>query len=321
MKQSYIYNRKIRTLFLSLILCAFYYIVLPNAVHAQSPGNALIRISPLIIPISLSPGSAITQDITIENLTADPMPATATVENFEETDDTGTLLPQPPDMTGGMASWISFESPDLLLAPNGKSTLKVRINVPSTVPLGGYYTMVYITPSLIVRDTQGPRIIPKIGVLFLSSIGVPPEDIRKPRATITGFSILPFITQQNPLTVSLRANNISLSHISAKPVLTITPLWGSDQQIPLQEKIIFPGKSRFWKNQIVIAQQNRIFYTAQLRFSTGEGQIISRKTIFLFFPWQPMAAIISMLITGLLFFRGRKRIYLAFLELIGKSEE
>ncbi len=320
MKHPYIYNKKLIriSILLGVALLLFFS---PKYAHAQTPANALIRISPLIIPISLSPGSTVTQDITIENLTTDPMPATATVENFEETDDTGTLMPQPPDMTGGMASWISFESPDLLLAPKGKSTLKVHITVPSTVPLGGYYTMVYITPSLIVRDTQAPRIIPKIGVLFLSSIGVPPEDIKKPRATISGFSVLPFISQQNPLTVSLRANNVSLSHISAKPVLTITPLWGPIQHIQLPEKIIFPGKSRFWKDQIVISEPNRIFYSAELHLSTGEGQIISKKTVFLFFPWQPVFGVISILITGLLLVKSRKRIRAAFLELMGKTTE
>lgn len=303
------------------ILCVLSYIVTPNTVNAQSPENTLIRISPLIIPITLSPGAVVTQDITIENLTDNPMPATATVENFEETDDTGMLIPQPPTMQGGMASWIRFDSPDILLPPQGKSTLQVRITVPPTVPLGGYYTMVYITPSLIVKNTQAPRIIPKIGVLFLSSIGVPPEDLKKPRADVSLFTVKPLVSQNNPVTATIRAENISLSHITAKPILTITPLWGSSQQVILHEKLIFPGKSRIWNESVSIAAPNRILYTAELHFSTGEGQSIESRTVFIFFPWQQFAGIISIGITGLLILRNRKRIRLAFLELIGMSEE
>lgn len=297
---------------LLLMLC-------PPPVVAQSAGTGIIRISPLIIPVSLSPGTAVTQEVTIENLTDTPLPAQLSVENFSEDESSGRPVQQAQDMPGGMAGWITFPSPDLLLPPRGSTTVTATITVPAQIPLGGYYAMMYVTPSLPVATGAAPRIIPKLGILILGSIGVPPQDLRSPRATVSRFEIVPRLNQTNPVRTVIRATNTSLSHITAKPILTLTPLWGSVQRIMLPEKVVFPGKSRSWEESISVATPNRILYRAELQLSTGGGQTVTERTVFFFFPWQTPAALLSLILTVGILFRARRRIGNAMRELTSRE--
>src|SRR4030042_39364 len=115
-----------------------------GTVFAAEPAVAqILRVSPAILPITLIPGKTLNLTLTIENLTANPIPLKAEVESFESADEEGGYTFTVSQSQ--LVSWITVDRPDMIVDPGLKREIAVTVKVPPQVAVGGYYAGIFLT--------------------------------------------------------------------------------------------------------------------------------------------------------------------------------
>lgn len=249
-------------------------------VHAQ---EQKLKVSPVIINVTLSPGKVHEHEVTIENLSAAPLPLRATLSDFLSGGEEGGYIFEE-TRTNPLLSWIKLNETEFILSPKEKKTLQMTITTPNAIPVGGYYGVLFFEPVQQGDQVSVTKINSKIGVLMLANIGV--ADPNTKRAEILAFET-DFINTDGTVPFLLRVKNIALNFFSAKPKLTITPMidWkGQTKEIELEEKIIFPGNVRRWTEERTIQDLTPNVYKAQIVVSTGNGQTVQDEHYFIVFP-------------------------------------
>ncbi len=264
-----------------------------------------LRVSPVIMNLSLSPDKTIQQEVTIENLSSSPMPLRASFNDFITSGEEGGYIFEE-SKTNPLLSWVSLSENEFILGPKEKKTLQMAIQTPKSIPVGGYYGVLFFEPVLVNAPTDATRVNAKVGILMLANIGVPDPNAKK--AEILDFS-LPYWNQEGTVPLLLRVKNIALNFFSAKPDLTVEPLIPatSKQKIELEEKIIFPGGVRRWTEEAKIQGLSPNIYRAALTVSTGNGQTITDERYFIVFPFAHAFGLVLVLIFLLFIILKRKR--------------
>ena len=250
-----------------------------------------LRVSPVIINVSLLPGQTYNHDVTIENLTNTPLPLRATLNDFLTGSEDGGYVFED-SKTNPLLSWIKLSDTDFLLNPKEKKIVHMTITTPKTIPLGGYYGMLFFQPVLQNTTTNATQVSAKIGVLMLANVGV--QDPKAKKEQILTFSTGHF-HQDGTLPLLLRVKNISLNFFTAKATLTIKPLISfhqKEQTAQLEDKIIFPGAIRRWTEDNVMQNLSPNLYKATIAVSSGNGQYESQDTYFVIFPLQYVLSIV-----------------------------
>jgi hypothetical protein len=267
---------------LSFFLVLFTFHFSPFTSFAYAAPQTL-RVSPVIINVSLSPGKTYSNEVTIENLTNSPLPLRATLNDFMTSSEEGGYIFEN-TKNNPILSWIKLSDTDFLLNPKEKKTIQMTITTPSKIPLGGYYGVLFFEPVLKNTPTNTTQVSAKIGVLMLANVGV--VDPKAKKAEILTFTTGQF-HEDGTLPLLLRVKNVSLNFFTAKPSLLVTPLlpFGqATQTVPLEDKIIFPGSVRRWTADAITQTLTPNTYKAVINVSSGNGQIVSRENYFVVFP-------------------------------------
>jgi len=296
-------------------LLGILFIFLPN-VHALSLDNQeyTIRVSPLIIPLSLSPQKTIKHEILIENLSNKPYPIRINFSDFISTEDGGYVFPE--KNTSPLLSWISAKPTEFILSPKAKQKILLTITTPKNIPFGGYYGMLFFEPVLPISNTQSTQIISRVGVLLLGNVGVVDEKAQK--AQILTFR-LPYLIFDPKTTLLFRVKNISLHHFTGKPILSLSPLFGEKTKQFLEEKIVFPGKIRRWEIPIEISKYPLNFVKVKLDLSTGGGNIVTAQSFVVVFPFTTLLIITIIFLLAFLALKRRHQLIKALHILISKN--
>jgi hypothetical protein len=275
-----------------------------------------LKISPVIINIDLSPGKTTSQEATIENMSNTPLPLTANLTDFitsgEEGGYTFTDSKQNP-----LLQWISLDQNNFILGPKEKKKIFITIKTPQTIPMGGYYGVLFFEPVLLNTPNASTQISSKVGMLMLANIGVPDPKAR--RADILTFTPEQ-ISQDGSVPFVLRVKNIALNFFTAKPILTVTPLFSVHPDVKpvyLEEKILFPGKIRRWTQDNTIQNLSPNIYKAHLVVAAGNGQSETQDKYFIVFPYMPALIIFAAIIIIVFLLMKRKRLKTAFAALSG----
>jgi hypothetical protein len=291
-----------KKLLLILLVTIFYLNPKPALAAEQS-----LRVSPVIINITLSPGKTYTHEVTVENLTNTPLPLRASLNDFLTSGEEGGFVFEE-TQTNPLLSWIKLNETQFILNPKEKRTLQMTITTPRSIPLGGYYGVLFFEPVTQNPSLQATRVSSKIGVLMLANVGV--TDPNATKAEIVDFST-DLVDKDGSLPLMLRAKNISLNFFTAKPILTISPLiqiGNQSKEIILEDKIIFPGQIRRWTEQTSIEDLSPNIYKAHMAVATGNGQSVSTERYFLVFPFTKTLLVIGALILILFFIIKRNRL-------------
>jgi len=252
---------------------------------ADTSASQIFRVSPIIITIPLSPNKTTTETVTIENLTTNPLPLQTNLNDFETTGEEGGYV-FPETRTNPLLSWITLNETTVILGPKEKKKIFLTIKTPQAIPLGGYYGMLFFEPVISTPQQNVTYVIPKVGILLLGSIGV--LDPKAKNAEIVSFST-GLLHQTNQFPLLLRVKNISLHYLTAKPILTITPLLSFSQQISqvstLEDKLVFQGKIRRWEQIIQLENNFPNIYKVHLTLSSGNGNVIKEERYLVVFPF------------------------------------
>ncbi|MBI3577187.1 hypothetical protein HY086_04075 [Candidatus Gottesmanbacteria bacterium] len=262
-----------------LSLCFFSFLLFqPVAKAAPSPAPTMLRVSPIILPIRLAPGSIQKTNIRLTNLLSVPLPVAATIEGFDAADEEGAVeIHSPQAHVSPLVDWMSLDQSDQILPAGASRDIAVTITVPKSVPLGGYYAVIFFTPKLPTGNISA-----KIGVIALANIGVGLDPTH--HVDIVSFGFGKSVYEKGPVDLTLRVHNTSLNYFSVKPTLTIAPLFGNTQTIQLEEKTILPGKIRRWHRSLNLGPLTHGLYWVSLRLSLENGQEVVAKTSFIGFP-------------------------------------
>lgn len=296
-------------IFFSIIL-----IIFSKSVFAQEKQAQIFRVSPVILNISLSPGSLYHYQISAENLLSIPLPLQASLENFDSNGEDGGYLLDPKN-NSPLLNWITIENPQLILNPKTKENINLTVRIPSQIPIGGYFGLLFLQP-LIPPQTKeyATSVTPKIGVLILANIGVN----EKPKASINEFNFDKWVYEKGPVNILLRIQNRSLNFFSAKPVLYITPLFGQEKRYDIEEKFIFPGKIRRWQNQIDFIDYRHLLYKIRLVVDLGNDITIQKTTYILAFPMSKVLIGTAIILIIIFIIKKRPRLQKALKILVGR---
>jgi hypothetical protein len=282
---------------LALIILSF-----PVSVNAQEKPTVkqMIRVSPVILKIKLEPGTTQNYQIKVENLLDTPIPLKATVEGFDASDEEYGVTIAEQTLSSPLMNWISIDEKDAILPAKTARDFNIKIAVPDKVPIGGYYAMIFFTPIF-----PGVPVGSKIGVLALANIGVQEQ---KNQAEIATFNFDNALYEKGPIQTTIRVKNTSLNYFTAKPTLTIKPLFGQDLTFELEEKTILPGKIRRWQKTFDLSNLYGGIYTAKLAVSLENGDYIYSTIHFIGFPVKKLGAVLLFLIVSSYLLIHRKRV-------------
>lgn len=277
----------------------------PHILYAQPPRDAgySLRVSPLILPLSLSPQQIVKQEITVENLSDKPYPIRINGSDFVSTEDGGYIFSE--KNTSSLLSWISANPKEFIIPPKAKQKVLLTISTPKNIPFGGYYGMLFLEPVLPLSSTTSTQVVSRVGVLLLGSVGVVDEKVQK--AQMVTFR-LPHFVLKPQTTLLFRVKNISLHHFTAKPILYLSPLFGEDTKQFLEEKIVFPGKIRRWEIPIQISQYPINFVKVKMDVASGGGNNISTGSFVIVFPFFRLLLGITCLFLAFLGLKKRRQL-------------
>lgn len=263
-----------------IIIYSLFSILTPPKAEAA---KQTLRVSPVIMNLSLSPGKTLEQEVTIENLTTTPLPLRASLTDFVTGGEEGGYVFEN-TKTNPLLKWITLSDDTFILAPNEKKTLTMTVQMPKSIPVGGYYGLLFFEPVLQGITNPQTQVSTKVGVLLLGNLGVPSNG---KRADILTFNPVQ-LSQDGTVPFLLRVQNISLNFFTAKPILKITPvlpLGNANTPIYLEEKLIFPDNIRRWTEDEAVTNLSPNLYKMQLAVSTGNGEQEFTERYVIVFPW------------------------------------
>ncbi len=296
------------------VITVITFIVSLKPTHAQTrPAKPMIRVSPVILNISLIPGKIYTYQIEAENLLDIPLPLRASLDNFESQDEEGGFKLDSGQGPSPFLSWITIGQNEMIIPAKTKKLIALTIHIPNKVPVGGYYGVLFLEPVLPLTSGYANIVQSRIGVIMLANIGV--QSGTGEKGEITNFSFAKNFVQKEPVQMNLRVKNISLNHFSAKPFIFVESFGQPTRRTEIEEKIILPGKIRKWNNLIALPSYSRGLYKITARVSTGNGQQIEKTTFVIAFPITRVVVTIFLFSLIFILIRKRKKLKKALIQL------
>ena len=307
------FNNKLITSIYIVILVFVSFMLLPRSTFAQ---EKMIRVTPVILNLELKKGQEQTYEVKIENLLSAPMGIETNIESLDASDEETGIRFDLPKQNESFVSWITTSEKDLIIPENGKKNIEIKIKVPKNIKEGGYQGVLFLTPFITKPlDNLSPTVTSRVGILILANIGTPKAAPAKDKARIVEFSFKQ-VFDKGPADLILRVKNIFPFIIPSKAEVLITPLFGKQQIVELEDKRILPGKIRKWQKDIAL---NPGFYKAQAALSLYQGQLLFKDTYFLVLPVKGISMYLILVPFILVIFLIRKRLKKAFLVLVQKS--
>lgn len=285
---------------------------IPPSLYASSPATdmqdlplQMIQIEPVLSDIHLVPGKDTTVIFRIKNLSTKPLGIHADISNVIDPSTTQGQNISP------LVSWSTLVASDNVLDPLSEKTFSLRIHPPSNAQNGGYAEMVFFTPFVSNNLKKGtPIILSRIGSLILATIGKLNYSDLLNKVHITSFKPQTIFNDRSPVKFDFSINNTYFTYFTAKPFVTITPLFGKPQTVVYDEHHILPNKTRKWQEELTLPHL-RFLNFAHLAVSIGEGKQLYADTYFFIIPFKILflaIGIIFDIICILLIFFNRKRI-------------
>ncbi len=293
-------------------------------VGAQSPSGSGLSITPTLTEFTLNPGQADKLDITLKNITVNPLIAQASINDFESDNVTGNpkLLSSTAQPTPNSIRNFVVGLDNVPLAINEQKTVSVAVQIPKGTPAGAYFGVIrYRANPAIQGAAPAPgevSLSASVGTIVLITV---PGQIKE-QVQLTGLHIYSgpkntprestiFFSQPNRAGVEVK----NLGNGFAKPygTIEISRTFGSKvYSYQLNgEKVkanVLPNSSRTFVNPIFnIKSPGRYTLTANVSYGNGSDVLVLSKSFWYIPVWLLfiLAAIVVVLI-GLVFFTRRR---------------
>ena len=258
-----------------LLLCSISLMfIFISGVQAENV-SPRIGVSPHTFEVDFLPGESITKEIKVTNKSETAFPILVRVVDFTAKDETGGTsfdeVSEDPSISS--RQWFEIEDPNFILDAGETEKVNFTISVPENAEPGGHYAVMFFEPQLpsFYFEENKPRVVPVIGVLFLSSVKtfilepevkeklevveftVPEEERLVALENLTSAFIGGIvqaaskvtITKKSPSSFILRIQNNDIYHIKPLGKVLILNIFGKkvgEAEVP--QTTILPGRIR-----------------------------------------------------------------------------
>jgi hypothetical protein len=203
-------------------------------------GAATLSVSPAIIDDTVNPGTSLTTQVTLFNVSSVALAIHASV---------GSLVPdQPVDPSYKQAydasSWFKLSTPDFLLAPNQHQLEDVTISIPASAEPGGHYATIYFESFSAEQqsDVASTSINPRVGVLSLLTVRGNVDEHAVPNGPI---QVQGFQAEAGPTSFSLSLKNDGNVHLLPYGNVVVRNIFGKKvKTLPMPLGTLLPGTTR-----------------------------------------------------------------------------
>jgi hypothetical protein len=222
-----------------LVLVIPVVLFLTLSAHAQQPASfprQYLRVSPIISELKITPGRQTSFNLTIENLSESPLGIHAELSNLLDAESENT-----PEETSPLISWTRLSENDFIVDAKGERTIRVNINPPKDMKEGGYYEVIYFTPFVSGQNQrEKPVILSRIGALIFATHGELDYRNLREKVSVASFKPEEFIISKPEVLLDLKVKNNYFTHFTAKPVITVTRIFGEVRGLKLRKSVYFP---------------------------------------------------------------------------------
>ncbi len=283
--------------------------------HAQQAGQLSLGVAPAITELVLEPGQPKSITITVDNLTNEPLPITATATSltpFEQVADKDRAI-------FDASKWIRVTEPDFILQAHQKKQVAITVTPPLNAEPGGHYATLFFQPlePERPRDDNAAYVGAKVGVLGLFIIN---GDLQE-RMSIHSLNAHT-LNQDGPVEFELQLQNTGNVHSIPTGQIKIVDIFGNIvETVPIPLTIVLPKTTKnvplTWDNKKRLG-----YYTAQLEIRYGEQKTsLVQTTSLLILPWlNTIGLVIVVGASGFTVWRARGRWGKAFRALSGTDK-
>lgn len=303
--------RPLRSHIIFIIIISFITVIGATHTSAQTPPAGGLSVTPPTFELTGNPGTPITNTIRIENTNDYPVDIAVDRRNFTAIGEEGAVGITEEETSFSLASWITVEPEETRIPAKSTRTFKFTIEVPLQAEPGGHFgSLIFRTIPREKVDGSGATLAQEIGSLILLKISG--DTIEE--ATIESFTPQQSFYEYGPVVLEARVKNTGNIHVKPSGTISITNMFGQKvASVTLDSKNVLPGAVRklesTWDTKWRLGR-----YTATLVMIYGSDQV-QRAVVsnFIVFPYRAAGvAAIALALLGIVLYRSRKRLRLAF---------
>ncbi len=298
--------------------------LLTTLVSAQTPTGSGLSITPTISEFTLKPGQADKIDITLKNITVNPLNAIAAINDFEADNLTGNpqLISDTQDPSPNSIRKFVVGLDNVPLAIGEQKKVTVTIQVPEDTPAGAYYGVIrYKASPAVPGSTPAPgevSLSASVGTIVLVTV---PGQIKE-QVQLSGLHVYSgpknspresslFFSQPNR--VGVEVNNLGNGFIKPYGTIEVRRTFGGrvySYQLNGQKvkSNVLPNSKRTFINEIFnVNRPGRYTVTANVSYGQGSDVLVLSKTFWYLPAWIFIAiiAVIALLVASALYARRR----------------
>lgn len=270
-----------------------------------------VQVSPIRFDWDMNDGDERTGFINLKNYSKEDYEVAVEIEDFYVTDDATEarfFVPNKdhPLYAYDVINWIDMPK-NLTLSPGEGRDISFQVKVPEGTPTGGYYGAIFFKTSPKGADqNQGTdsRIIvhQRVGVLLVTAVKGDQPIIRSGK--LQKFEPARKIFWSQPASIISEILNSGNLHYKAVGNIDIYKFGKKMESLPVDQRVIYPGKFRRYENNWIFSNWAYGYYKAKLDLISEDGQIkIAGETSFWVIPWKTTVAIIILLVIIYLIYR------------------
>ncbi len=308
-----------------LVLVAISLPILLTAVAtAQTPTGSGLSISPTLSEFTLKPGQADKVDITLKNITVNPLNAIATINDFESDNSTGNpqLISDTEEPSPNSIRKFIVGLDNVPLAIGEQKKVTVTIQVPKDTPAGAYYGVIrYKASPAVPGSAPAPgevSLSASVGTIVLVTV---PGQIKE-QVQLTGIKVYNgpknaprestlFFSQPNR--VGVEVNNLGNGFTKPYGTVEVSRTFGGrvySYQLNGQKvkSNVLPNSKRTFINEIKnVDKPGRYTVTANVSYGQGSDVLVLSKSFWYLPAWLFIAilVIVGILVVAVLYARRR----------------
>lgn len=273
---------------------------------ADDTGQAL-EIAPPMLTLKGDPGTTVTSNINIRDVSTGPLVVTSAVNDFSADGEEGVPKISLDTSEPNPYSIINWVEPlgQLELEPKQIKTLPVTINIPADAAPGGYYGVIRFTAAAPQSNTTSVTLSASLGTLiFLRVNGDAKESLAIKEFGTSKSNNSSWLLEGAPIDFDIRVENNG--NVYEQPVgqIAVKDMFGNkigDVNVNLEKRVVLPGSVRKFQAPLdegVIGDKMLFgYYTAELTMSYGSNdQKLTTTLSFFVFPWKLVLLVIGGLV-------------------------
>lgn len=264
-----------------------------------------VQISPVRFDWDLNSGQMRTGIINLKNYSDRDYETEIEIEDFYVSDDSTEAKFFIPDKNHPLyaydvINWISIPQA-VTLAPGEGRDITFQVNVPAQTPTGGYYGAIFFKSKVQNKNSGDPleensqiKVNQRVGALLVMAVKGS-EPIQR-SAKLSSFIPKSKVFFANPVELIAGINNSGNLHFKGSGVIKISKFGVPMKNIDLDQRVLYPGRTREYTKSLTFAPWDFGYYRADLEFESEDHAIkVSGATDFWIIPWKTTVAVLILL--------------------------